>query len=96
MRQFLRNRKAARARRQAEAEASDQFRNVRAEADRIGGMVCGVIRPDGRPVYYVAKKDTPEPELEARAFELAHDRPITYGEHLLREVAQRRRTASTK
>jgi hypothetical protein len=95
VRQFFRKRREARqaARLQAEREAytRDEFARVKEEAEKIGGMVCGAIRPDGQPVYWISKREVPDEELERKAFEMAYDRPITYGEELLRKTAEARK-----
>lgn len=67
------------------------FARAQAEAEALNGMVCGTVRADGRPIYYVVPREAKDAEIEAKAFELREGRGITDGEQILRSMAKRHR-----
>lgn len=50
-------------------------------------MVCGTIRPNGRPVYFLAARDLPDGALEDRAFAARNGRDRLPGERILGQMA---------
>jgi hypothetical protein len=50
-------------------------------------MVCGTVRPDGRPTYFLAPRDAPDDVLEGRAFKARNGRDRLPGEVALAKMA---------
>lgn len=67
-------------------EAKAEFEQAKADAARDGGIVCGTVRANGRPMYFVVPKGTPDGSIEAQAFRLREGRALTEGERILQSM----------
>lgn len=68
------------------------FARAQAQAGE-GEMVCGTVRADGEPVYFVMPKDTPDEKIQAEAFRHREGRPMTGLEEYIAERAASYRQA---
>lgn len=59
-------------------------------AARSGQMVCGTVKPGGKPVYFLMPVDASDEAIEAKAFEKRNGRPMLEGERTLRRLARER------
>lgn len=82
----LRARFGTRKMRKAEALRERKMAESRSEFDRLKAecgpdqMVCGTILSSGQPVYFLAPRDAPDPQIDDLAFQRRHGRAQTKGE----------------
>src|ERR1700738_1683540 len=73
--------------RRRELEASQrEFAELKAQCGP-NEMVCGTVRADGRPVYFLALRDEEDEHLENRAFRARNGRDRLPGEIVLAKMA---------
>lgn len=59
------------------------YAKAKRQADEEGGRVCGTVDDEGTPIYFVVPQDATDEQIQARAFELKHGRPMNQAESLL-------------
>lgn len=65
-----------------------QFEKAKSEAARSGGTVCGTVRADGTPVYFVVPEGASDDEVRAEAFKIREGRPMGKLERQLLDIAR--------
>jgi hypothetical protein len=63
---------------------------LRSAAARSGQMVCATTKPGGKPVYFLVPVGASDDDIDAKAFEKRHGRPMLEGERILRRLARER------